>query len=55
LTDGSSLAVGREPLGGGGITYLVNLIRVDGVEILMHLSNEGDPKGASGCSPRRRR
>ena len=25
----------------------MNLIRADGVEFLMHLSNERDPKGAS--------
>jgi hypothetical protein len=49
LADGSSLAVGDEPLQGSenGVTYQVNLIRSDGVEFLMHLSNERDPKGAS--------
>jgi hypothetical protein len=48
LADGSSLAVGRDPLQNDpeGVTYLVNLLRPDGVEFLMHLSNEPDPKGA---------
>ena len=48
--DGGSLAVGREPLptgGPGGVTYQVDLIRADGVEFLMHVSNERDPKGES--------
>ena len=48
--DGGSLAVGREPLptgGAGGVTYEVDLIRADGVEFLMHVSNERDPKGES--------
>lgn len=48
--DGGSLAVGREPLqtgGAGGVTYQVDLVRGDGVEILMHLSNQRDPKGES--------
>lgn len=49
LADGSSLAVGSEPLQGSpnGVTYQVSLIRRDGVEFLMHLSNERDPKGQS--------
>jgi hypothetical protein len=48
--DGGSLAVGREPLptgGPGGVTYQVDLVRGDGVEVLMHVSNERDPKGES--------
>jgi hypothetical protein len=48
--DGGSLAVGREPLptgGAGGVTYQVDLVRGDGVEILMHVSNQRDPKGES--------
>lgn len=48
--DGGSLAVGREPLptgGPGGLTYEVDLIRADGVELLMHVSNQRDPKGES--------
>lgn len=47
LADGSWLAVGRHALGTGAVTYQVNLIRPDGVETLMHVSNERDPKGGS--------
>lgn len=50
LPDASgSLAFGSEPLEGAanGVTYEVNLIRTDGVEFLMHVSNERDPKGDS--------
>lgn len=49
LADGSSLAVGREPLQGAAhaVTFSVDLIRPDGVEFLMHVSNERDPKGES--------
>jgi hypothetical protein len=47
LADGSSLAIGREVLSDAGVTYLVNLIRTDGAEFLMHVSNEASPKGAS--------
>jgi hypothetical protein len=48
LPDGSSLAVGTTTtLEGGGVTYLVNLVRPDGVTTLMHLSNQRSPKGAS--------
>jgi hypothetical protein len=47
--DGGSLAIGREPLQGAadGVTYQVELVRADGVEFLMHVSNERDPKGES--------
>ena len=49
LADGSSLAVSTEPLEGppGGITHMVDLVRTDGVELLMHVSNQRDPKGDS--------
>ncbi|MGX7681684.1 hypothetical protein ACSMXN_22595 [Jatrophihabitans sp. DSM 45814] len=49
LADGSSLAIGNEQLegAGNGVTYSANLIRPDGVELLMHVSNEASPKGAS--------
>lgn len=49
LADGSSLAVGREPLPGAAnaVTYLVDLVRPDGVEFIMHVSNERSPKGDS--------
>ena len=51
LADGSSLAIGREPLPGSadGVTYLANLIRPDGVEFLMHVSNEASAKGGSSA------
>ena len=48
--DGGSLAVGREPLPtgeAGGVTYEADLVRSDGVELLMHVSNQRDPKGES--------
>jgi hypothetical protein len=49
LRDGSSLATGSEPLqnNADGVTYQADLIRADGVEFLMHMSNERDPKGES--------
>ena len=49
LPDGSTLAVGTEPLSGApnGITHQVDLVRKDGTEFLMHVSNERDPKGES--------
>ena len=49
LPDGSSLAVSTEPLSGkgNGMTHMVDLVRKDGVEFLMHVSNERDPKGES--------
>lgn len=49
LADGSSLATGAEPLSGGAgaVTYQVDLIRPDGTEFVMHVSNERDPKGES--------
>lgn len=47
--DGSSLAVGlsHDQSAPGGITYEVHLVRPDGANILLHLSNESDPKGQS--------
>jgi hypothetical protein len=49
LADGSSLATGTESLSGAanGVTYQAHLIRPDGTEFLMHVSNESDPKGES--------
>ena len=47
LADGSSIAIGRSRVIGGGMTYEADLIRADGVEFLMHVSNERDPKGES--------
>ena len=48
LADGSWLATGREPLQNhaDGVTYQAELVRPDGVEFIMHVSNEPDPKGA---------
>jgi hypothetical protein len=49
LPNGSSLALSHVALEGAPnrVTYMANLIRRDGVEILMHVSNEADPKGDS--------
>ncbi len=49
LPDGALLAIGQTALEGSpnGVTYQVNLVRADGVTLLMHVSNERDPKGAS--------
>ena len=53
VADGASLAVSTEPLEGGGSTQMVDLVRKDGVEFLMHVSNQRDPKGPSTIlSPR---
>lgn len=48
LADGATLAVGREPLANNpkGITYEVSIVHASGVEMIFHLSNEQDPKGA---------
>lgn len=49
LADGSWIAVGRERLqnAANGVTYKVDLVRADGAEFIMHVSNERSPKGAS--------
>jgi hypothetical protein len=47
LPDGSSLATGTTSLGAGGVTYEAVLIRTDGVEFVLHVSNERDAKGDS--------
>ena len=49
FADGSSLALGHESLLGarGSKTYQADYIRSDGAEILIHLSNQADPKGES--------
>ncbi|MGH8862252.1 MAG: hypothetical protein ACRDVG_13670 [Jatrophihabitantaceae bacterium] len=49
MANGAWLAQGSEPLAGpsGGVTYQVDYVRSDGVEFLMHVSNERDPKGDS--------
>jgi hypothetical protein len=46
LPDGSQLAIGQTSLEGGGVTYMGNLIRTDGTNLLIHVSNRADPKGA---------
>jgi hypothetical protein len=49
LADGSWLAARRVSLEGapGGLTYEVDLVRADGIEFVLHVSNERDPKGDS--------
>ncbi len=49
LADGSTLAFGREALLGaaGSVTYDIDYVRADGVEFLMHVSNQADTKGES--------
>jgi hypothetical protein len=47
LPDRSSLAYGSEPIEGGGILYRAYLVQPDGTTIIMHVSNESDPKGDS--------
>jgi len=46
FADGSSLGIARLELQGGGVTYEADFVRTDGVEVLMHVSNRKDPKGA---------
>jgi hypothetical protein len=47
--NGGQLALGRVTLANtpDGVTFQADYINADGVEFLMHLSNERDPKGAS--------
>jgi hypothetical protein len=46
FADGATLAVGRDALEGGGVTFVASFVRADGTEVLMHVSNRADPKGA---------
>lgn len=46
LPDGSSLAVGHEPLSSGAVLREADLITPEGVELVLHVSNQADPKGA---------
>lgn len=46
LPDGSSLAVGHEPLSSGALLREADLVTPDGVELVLHVSNQADPKGA---------
>lgn len=45
FADGATLAVGKDVLEGGGVTYVADFVRADGAEVLMHVSNRPDPKG----------
>ncbi|MDQ2583981.1 hypothetical protein [Saccharothrix yanglingensis] len=47
LPDGSSLTTQRTALQGSptGVTQMVNLVRPDGVALILHVSNVTDPKG----------
>jgi hypothetical protein len=49
ITENPTMAVGSSPLANApdGVTHMVQLIRDDGVTLLMHVSNERDPKGES--------
>jgi hypothetical protein len=49
LDDGSSLATGHEALdsNSNGVTYQADLVRPDGIDFHMHVSNERDPKRGS--------
>ncbi|HEV8558433.1 MAG TPA: hypothetical protein VGR06_18840 [Actinophytocola sp.] len=49
LPDGSSLIIGREPLEGapGSVSYMAELLRADGVDLILYVSNQRSPKGAS--------
>lgn len=49
LPDGSSVAIQKEGLANSstGMTYLVELVRPNGLGLIMHVSNERSPKGAS--------
>lgn len=46
FADGTTVAVGQDELEGGGVTYVADVVRTDGVEVLLHVSNRKDPKGA---------
>lgn len=46
LPDGSTLAVGHEQLSSGAMLREADLITPDGVELVLHVSNQADPKGA---------
>jgi hypothetical protein len=50
FSDGSTLAVGRERLADGGVTYVADFVRADGAEVLMHVSDRADPKGGGALA-----
>lgn len=47
LPDGSTLAAGQVPLDSDGVTYVVDLVRADGLEFILRVSNERNPSGDS--------
>jgi hypothetical protein len=49
LPDGSTLIIGQEPLEGaaGSVSYMAELLRADGVDLTLYVSNQRSPKGAS--------
>lgn len=49
LPDGSTLIIGQDPLEGapGSVSYLAELLRADGVDLTLYVSNQRSPKGAS--------
>ena len=52
LDDGSLRAIGHTaPNSAGSVTYVVNVIRSDGVAILLRVSNESDPQGGDVLAP----
>ncbi len=51
LPDGSRLATGTAQPGPGAVSYLACLKRPDGTMVLMHVSNQEDPRGAAINSP----
>ncbi|MFC0112152.1 hypothetical protein [Kibdelosporangium aridum] len=51
LPDGSRLATGTAQPARGAVSYLACLKRPDGTMVLMHVSNQEDPRGAEINSP----
>lgn len=51
LPDGSRLATGTAQPAPGAVSYLACLKRPDGTMVLMHVSNQEDPRGAEINSP----
>jgi hypothetical protein len=49
LPDDSTLIIGQEPLEGatGSVSYMAELLRADGVDLILYVSNQRSPKGAS--------
>lgn len=51
LPDGSRLATGTAQPAPGAVSYMACLKRPDGTMVLMHVSNQEDPRGAAINSP----